>query len=108
MERRVYARNFDRLLDIYVSTLNSTLAQLNCGVRLTGAQLRHNIDNVKAFKISSFLFRTLIDIREFSKDFEYAKSEEASPELIDQLSQSVEIQDRVRFWLEEFEKSEVI
>lgn len=110
MDRQVFASNFDSLLHSYATTLNSTLEKLNYDVRMTEAQLKRDIDSVKAFKISTFLFRTTIDIREFSKDFEYIKYNmtEASPELIDELAQSTEIQENVRFWLDEFEKSGVV
>lgn len=107
MEREVYASDFDRLLELYLSTMSSTLKQLNCDVSLTKEHFRRDWDDLKAMKIFSFLFRTIIDIREFCKQFEYAKFEEASPEMLEKLSQSTDIRDRVRFWLEEFEKTGV-
>lgn len=107
MEYEVFRSDFDGLLETYLCTLNTTLEELNSDVRLTKAKLRANWDELKAFKIFTFLFRTVIDIREFCKMFEYAKYEEPSPEMLKKLSQSAEIRDRVQFWLEEFEKTGV-
>lgn len=107
MEREVFSSDFDKLIESYLSTINTTLEELNCDARLTKAHLQRNWDELKAMKVFSFLFRTMIDIREFCKQFDYGKFEEASPEMLEKLSQSAEIRDCVRFWLEEFEKTGV-
>ena len=108
MDRQVFASNFERLLESYLSTLNCTLERLNCEARLTKGQLRGDLDEAKAHKIFGFLFRTIINIRETSQKFDYAKTEQPTAEILEKLVQSAEIRASVGFWLGQFEKSAVI